>query len=606
MRVFLVSYFWIILLSNSLLSQQQEYLWPTDASNHLTSTFGETRAAHYHSGLDIKTWGKEGYKVFASKDGVVFRIGISAEGYGKVIYLKHPDNTFTVYAHLQRFNETLQNYIDSIRIKDYTFEIDLNVEHINFTVSQGDVIGFTGSTGVGPPHLHFETRDSTDNPFNALSTNLKVQDTISPTISALMVFPLSDSSTIRNSVFPQLYYPSKNGNGEIDFGTIEANGPIGLTVSTYDEANGVTNKYAPFQLTLLLKLDTLFHEELSKFRFDEDEIMFTDRLPAYRATRRSYQTLFKKDGPVNPFYKSVKPETIIQPHDSLEKYTLIITDYYGNETRAKLSIQKSDGINTTQSIHEKLPLWNWYWTENWAFDGTRIHKLDTFISGHIWNEHRTQFIDSLDNELVLWSRFNPESSFNLLTPDKNLNVHFNKNTFFDKLTVAAFTGNLDGLPYISLQPTMIPARKEFTIEYYLGDYFELNQHYKLFRYDRIRDRISYVDSKLVGRTIHAYPSDLGEFVVIADNEAPTLEKPSLVQTNNGKWFITIKARDNLTGIDYKKSQIFVNSIQGIVEFDNEEDLLTYVHPEFVPKSENIITVRIYDKSGNLFTTSYKL
>ncbi len=83
--------------------QKAHYLWPTEASPYLTSTFAETRSAHFHAALDIKTWGQRGYEVYATRDGVVDRIAIGPRGYGKVVYLKHNDGSYSVYAHLLSF-----------------------------------------------------------------------------------------------------------------------------------------------------------------------------------------------------------------------------------------------------------------------------------------------------------------------------------------------------------------------------------------------------------------------------------------------------------------------------------------------------------------------
>ena len=65
-----------------------KYLWPTDASKHLTSAFGEYRARRFHTGIDVKTWGKTGYKIFAVRSGYILRVSVSPGGYGKVVYLK--------------------------------------------------------------------------------------------------------------------------------------------------------------------------------------------------------------------------------------------------------------------------------------------------------------------------------------------------------------------------------------------------------------------------------------------------------------------------------------------------------------------------------------
>ncbi len=589
-----------------VLGQAQDYLWPTDASQHLTSTFGETRSAHYHSGLDIKTWGREGYRVFASKDGIVYRLGVSVEGYGKVIYLKHNDGSFTVYAHLQRFNDTLQAHVDSVRMLDYSFETNLMVEHLGIQVSQGDVIGYTGSTGVGPPHLHFEVRDSEDNPINALRTNLRVRDTIAPTFSAMLVFPLSPESTIRGSKFPQLYYPFNDDSGDVSFGTIEANGPIGITVSNFDEANEVTNKYATYELGLLQGKDTLFYERLDQFKFEEDDVMFTDRIPDIGAHRRSYQTLYKKDGPENPFYEIVDTRTSINPSDAIASFTIFAKDYYGNKTEANFWVDGAPSVSTQQNKASPNPMHTRFWTEDWVYDGTEVIDLKNFESGVTWNSEKNQHLYGNPEAEILISRFLPEESYSFTTPNQKLSVTFSPNTFFDTLSVISYTNYLDGFPYINVQPAMIPSRKEFKIEFYLGENFEDGNRYQLFRIDRTRDRITHIDSELKGRTVYGYPSDLGEFIIMPDNEPPVVQTPQIIKTDYGKWVVQISAEDSLSGINFGDSNAFVNGERGILEYDNEEDLLIYYHPQFVPKKENIITLTVFDKAGNKITRSFKV
>ena len=116
------------------------YIWPTNAGEFMSSTFGETRSAHFHSALDLKTWGRKGYKVYATRDGILHRIAIGPTGYGKVIYLKHDDGSYSIYAHLMRFEEKIQQIADSIRFQDYSFEIDRNLESMNYRIKQGLVL----------------------------------------------------------------------------------------------------------------------------------------------------------------------------------------------------------------------------------------------------------------------------------------------------------------------------------------------------------------------------------------------------------------------------------------------------------------------------------
>ncbi len=86
--------------------------------------------------------------------------------YGKAIYLIHDDGSYTVYAHLQRFTNRFQHKADSLRLQSFSYEMDKEFENENIFVRQGEVIGYTGSTGIGPPHLHYEIRNSNNEPIN--------------------------------------------------------------------------------------------------------------------------------------------------------------------------------------------------------------------------------------------------------------------------------------------------------------------------------------------------------------------------------------------------------------------------------------------------------
>ena len=126
----------------------------------LSGSFGELRNNHFHSGLDIKTEGKEGLEVFAAAEGYISRIKISQFGYGKSIYITHPNGFTTVYAHLSKFTPKIEAYVKSIQYKKECYEIEESrFKEDTFPVEKGESIAFSGDTGgSGGPHLHFEIR----------------------------------------------------------------------------------------------------------------------------------------------------------------------------------------------------------------------------------------------------------------------------------------------------------------------------------------------------------------------------------------------------------------------------------------------------------------
>ena len=84
---------------------------PLDIPLQLSGNFGELRPNHFHSGFDFKTQKKEGFNVYASAEGYVSRIKISEIGYGKAIYITHPNGFTTVYGHLQSGFGAVEDYI---------------------------------------------------------------------------------------------------------------------------------------------------------------------------------------------------------------------------------------------------------------------------------------------------------------------------------------------------------------------------------------------------------------------------------------------------------------------------------------------------------------
>ena len=83
----------------------------------LSGNFAEFRSNHFHTGLDIKTKGKSGYRIYSIDSGFVSRINISHWGYGKTIYVDHPNGYTSIYAHLSRFPQKIEEYIRKQEIK---------------------------------------------------------------------------------------------------------------------------------------------------------------------------------------------------------------------------------------------------------------------------------------------------------------------------------------------------------------------------------------------------------------------------------------------------------------------------------------------------------
>lgn len=95
---------------------------------------------HGNNGVDLAA--PTGTKILASASGTVLlaRNGYNG-GYGNMVIIKHPNGTQTLYAHQSKI-----------------------ATNTGDEVSQGEVIGYVGSTGRSTgPHLHYEVRGAKNN-----------------------------------------------------------------------------------------------------------------------------------------------------------------------------------------------------------------------------------------------------------------------------------------------------------------------------------------------------------------------------------------------------------------------------------------------------------
>ena len=134
------------------------FVWPVPGYGYISSNFYDSEnRENSHGAIDIATnWGAgqtsiNGKKIVATAAGKVIRVQSISTGYGNNIIIDHGNdsqgrNILSVYGHLSSF--AVSN---------------------GQTVSQGQVIGYVGSTGNSTgPHLHFEMRlnDKRVNPLN--------------------------------------------------------------------------------------------------------------------------------------------------------------------------------------------------------------------------------------------------------------------------------------------------------------------------------------------------------------------------------------------------------------------------------------------------------
>ena len=161
----------------------------------LAGNFGECRPGHFHSGIDIKTEGRENLPVFAAAEGYISRIKLEPGGFGHAIYITHPNGYTTLYAHLNDFFPALQKLVHAEQYAHLSWTLDLRFTPDQFPVSKGQWIAQSGNTGGSTaPHLHFEIRNTqTEHPLNPQLFGFAIQDNIAPKPSAIAIYDAQKS-----------------------------------------------------------------------------------------------------------------------------------------------------------------------------------------------------------------------------------------------------------------------------------------------------------------------------------------------------------------------------------------------------------------------------
>jgi len=598
----------------SFLSDTTHYLWPTDASPYISSTFGETRAAHFHAGLDIRTWGQEGYRVFATRDGIISRISTGPTGYGKVIYLRHRDNSYSVYAHLNRFEDQLMAFVDSIRMENGSALLDIDLESRRMAVRQGDLIAYTGSTGAGPPHLHFELRTPENEPFNPLLTNLDIDDTIPPVFTGLGVEHLDPHSLHVNE--RETIRPRRDGN-RYQFGTVKASGPVGLSVNVHDRANRTTNVYAVYRLSLVHEQDTLFYSQVDTYNYRDARQMFIDRVfPLLRERRQGFQRLYTVNGNTLPFYQTDQNRGVLNFPEGTWHLSIIAEDYHGNRSVAgvTLEVESPEAGRQVQQI-ASIPAY----PRIEAPAGIDVYPtvtrfnpvaVETHFLTHLATPGPNPESDPAPQYLAPWRLDSVASNRSrrelipgrrqlLHLPDQTVWVDFPNDALFDTLQVEMQVEYRDSLPTITFNPSPVPLKGSVWLNVIVPATADSARHVGLYAHNERTNRYSYLGGGEHGTILRTRINELQRLQLRYDETPPAAGTPTIQRDLAGNRIVTVRVTDSLSGIDYARSAIRVNGLDGLTEYDPDKRQLIFYRPGFEPQSVNQVDVRVYDRAGNL-------
>lgn len=343
--------FFLFFFTFSLLAQtrypQNDFRSPVDTTLTLAGNFGEIRPNHFHAGFDIRTNNREGMPIYAVADGYVSRIKISAFGYGKAIYITHPNGYTSVYGHLKDFDNDVQTFTTKIQYLKESYEIDTVLTPITLPVKQGELIGISGNTGGSQgPHLHFEIRDTqTEMPINPYYFGYLIADTVKPRITQLAIYPLNASSSVNGKNIAKKIAPAYK-KGQYTFlkqDTLSVNGEIGFGIECYDTETKSTNKNSVYSIELQSGGKRIYYYEMEKFTFENSRYVnaHIDYPSKQKHGTKIQKCFLSKNNKVGIYKDVINNGKLLFTDDSVHWIKFILKDYVGNTTELMLKVKSS-------------------------------------------------------------------------------------------------------------------------------------------------------------------------------------------------------------------------------------------------------------------------
>ncbi|PWL38330.1 peptidase M23 [Flagellimonas aquimarina] len=551
-------FFGAILVFSQILIAQEKYPQdvfqsPLDIPLILAGTFGELRSNHFHAGIDIKTQRRQGLPVLAIADGTVTRIKISQWGYGKALYVAHPNGYTSVYAHLQKFGPEIEDFIKKIQYRKQSYEVEVFPDYGELKVLKGSTIAYSGNTGGSSgPHLHFEIRSSvTEKPTNPLLYGYEIRDATNPSLVGLFGYPLSNDAIVNQSAKKIQLNFSKQPDGTFLADKINAIGTIGFGFNGFDRQDMAANKNGVYSVKQTVNGKTYSEYHFETFSFGETRYINTlIDYEHFGKFRQRIQKCFKEPYNRLAIYKTLYNNGKITIKEGLSyNIELLISDIEGNKTKLIIPVEgKREAIKIKRNDN----------------------KTDDYI------------IADKPNNFDLGAA----------------KVYFPANTFYEDFYIDLKKGG----DTVTIHNNSVAAHRNFTISFDVSKYAPGNRK-QLF--------IARLDKDMEPRHSKTYKRDgsfttrtrtLGTYTLVKDSISPTITARNFKEKQwlSNYSYLSLGISDDLSGI-----QSYTATLNGewiLMEYEPKTKTITYnFDDKILNKTQCKLKVIVTDNVGNSST-----
>lgn len=544
------------------------YASPLDIPLFLSGNFAELRGEHFHGGIDLKTQQVIGKNVLAAANGYVSRLKVQTGGYGKSLYITHPNGTVTVYGHLDRFRPDINQYVVEQQYRQKSFAIDLYLPKDKFPVLQGEMVALSGNTGSsGGPHVHFEIRRELDQtPLNCLKYGFDITDNIAPILSKLVVYPLTDTSRVSGRTTKLIYRPVRvNGTHIINNNhPVDVYGAIGVGIEAFDLLNGSSNRCGIYSIEMIVNDQQVYHQVMDEVPFDLTRYInaHIDYEEKVKSNSKIHKLYVLPNNRLNIYTVGADRGVLIIPADSAVNVIVKVSDVAGNLSKVNFVLRGSDFSNSPMALPVVVP-GIYYRYDKEVRVSTNQYEV-AIPAYSLYDDTKLDF---------QWS----DAPATLGTYSKAL---------------------LAGRPTI---PLHLPAKisiRDHTVPPSLRTKALLANISE-------SGKVMSAQGQAEGPVITCETRKLGMYVVMVDTVAPRITPINITRGKNmkGTGSIRFRIRDDLSGIE--SYQGYIDHQWVLMEYDPKNELLFYeIDPTRIAKQPNhLMELFVTDTKGN--TASFK-
>jgi murein DD-endopeptidase MepM/ murein hydrolase activator NlpD len=533
---------------------------PVKIPIYLSGNFGELRSDHFHSGIDIKTQGTTGHHVFSVEEGYVSRIKVQANGYGKSIYITHPNGYTSVYGHLNNYREDIAAYVNEMQYKQRSQLVDLYLNRLTFPMEKGEFIAYSGNTGGSfGPHLHFELRSTANqHPVNALQFNFDIRDQVAPRFQSIHIYPMDKMSRVKGKVekFSSKLVKDK-GIYTIPHGTeISASGTLGMSVEVFDYLDGASNRCGIYTLEMYVDNKLSYSHTMDEFSFSESRYInaHTDYEANIRLGLKAHRLHRLPNDKLRIYNRDAKNTPLVLNEARSYQIRIVATDVAGNSSALEFKVTGNKEVASSAD-----PVSGFITTMSYD-------RANDFEEGPVRVEIP---VNALYQDL--------DFSF-LSSPPEN--------------------GSLT--PFYHIATPEVPVHKSYTLTIQSPALAPLLHNKQLLITYNDAHEVESAGGDFKNGTVVAKLKNFGQFAIALDTIAPEITPLWKGGADfSSKKDLRIAIHDNLSGIG--KYEGYIDNQWALFEYDPKNDLLHYSFDEkriakgFAHELELYVT----DKRGNI-------